>query len=1054
MRFGTPLRIATAALLAGGLVATAPPEPAPAAATDTAFNSGTGTLNVDYASYLAKHDVVYSRPNTNPLHGLTVGNGRTGAMVWSENGLSMQVSGVDLAEQSTYAAGNVNLFSNPRFDTGYTTFQQRLSLYDGTLTTRYDNNRTVTIMGSPNSEVMGIHVDDARPGVTSIGLDLSMWDPNTVQNIADVPDLQTWRTVSTFADAAGAGLSRGQGDPNHFGYTLAATVEGAGFTTQVVDGTRVRLNITPTTNYTIWFTAASRINSPGFDSAAQARNQLNAVKTTGYASTLNNYRAWWHDFWAKSFVQYSNAGGDADYLENVYYLATYMIAAGGYGNYPFHFMNGVFRATQDRSKWSNAYWHWNQRDIYNSFLASNHVDLAATSNRLWSRNYNVLKAYTTTRYGSDGLWVPETMGWDGNARGTVNSDFVNDIYSTGPEAAYQMYLQYRYTNDEAYLRDTAYPFMREVVKFYEDVLSYDATADQYYMASSNARETYWDVRNAISDLAAVRLLFPLTIQTSQQLGLDAGLRTNWQTIVNKLAPYQVQNGAYLPYDPPTSQNRNGENVALELVWPNDQTGIGYPDQQTAINTWNTRPHPYDNVWANDHVHAARLGLGNEAFQGMKLMLQKYQNYPNGLTANDNGVFEYLGIHLMAMNESLLQSYNDKIRVFPAVPTDASFVGKFTLLAKDGFLVSSEREAGEVKYVGIKSQYGKPARVVNPWSGQQVRVRRTSDNAILVTSSAAELSFATAANTAYVVERTAKPLSGYSTTTLRGAVNQGEKTLAGTAATLGLDTNGSMVNDAMLTYDSDWRLTTKRGVGDYNDDAHYSSVVGAVASYTFVGTGVDYLTERNGDMGNVDVYLDDVFQSNVNLHVTTGRQVRQVVFSRYGLPNGTHTIRIVNKSSAGIGMVDALRIVTGVGAPTPDPAPTLPASVIALRAAANGKYVGAASAGAAPLIAGAAAIGPWERFDLVDLGGGNVALRAQVNNQYVCADNNGANPLIANRATAGGWETFAMVRNPDGTVSLRAKVNGKYVSAVNAGAEPLIANRDAIGTWEKFSLVNL
>ncbi|MEK8106198.1 glycoside hydrolase family 95-like protein [Micromonospora sp. M12] len=112
------------------------------------------------------------------------------------------------------------------------------------------------------------------------------------------------------------------------------------------------------------------------------------------------------------------------------------------------------------------------------------------------------------------------------------------------------------------------------------------------------------------------------------------------------------------------------------------------------------------------------------------------------------------MHLTAMNESLLQSYNDKIRVFPAVPTDSSFVGKFTLLAKDGFLVSSEREAGEVKYVGLRSQYGKTAWVVNPWGSQEVRVRRTSDNAVLTTTSAAEISFATAANTVYVVERTA------------------------------------------------------------------------------------------------------------------------------------------------------------------------------------------------------------------------------------------------------------------------------------------------------------
>ncbi|MEU4339251.1 carbohydrate-binding protein [Micromonospora lupini] len=1051
MKLSASLRTAAVALLAAGLIAAVLPRPAPAAAsvTEAAFNSGNGTVDVDYASYLAKHDIVYNRPNINPLHGLTVGNGRTGAMVWSENGLSMQVSGVDLAEQSAYAAGNVNLFSNPAFDAGYTTFQQRLSLYDGTLTTRYDNNRTVTVMGAPNSEVMGIHVEDVRPGTASVGLDLSLWDPKSVQNVADVPNLNTWQTVSTFADSSGVGFSRGQADPNHFGYTFAATVEGASFSSQVVDGTRVRLNITPTTSYTIWLTAASRINSPGFDSVSQARSQLATVKSVGYAPILTSYRAWWHEFWAKSFVQYSNGSGDADYLENVYYLATYMIAAGGYGNYPAHFINGVFRATQDRSRWSSAYWHWNQRDLYNSFFASNHVDLAAVSNRLYSRNYDALKAFTRARYGSDGLWVPETMGWDGNARGTINSDFVNDIYTTGPEVAYQMYLQYRYTNDEAYLRDTAYPFMREVVKFYEDKLSYDAATDRYEMVSSNARETYWDVRNAISDLAAVRMLFPLTIQAGQQLGLDAGSRTNWQTILDKLAPYQVQNGTYLPHDPPASQNRNGENVALELVWPNDQTGIGYPDQQIASQTWNVRPHPYDNIWANDHVHAARLGMGNEAFQGMKYMLQKYQNYPNGLTANDNGVFEYLGIHLMAMNESLLQSYNDKIRVFPAVPTDSSFVGRFTLLANDGFLVSSEREAGEIKYVGLKSLHGKQARVVNPWNGQQVRVRRTSDNAILTTSSAAELGFATTANTVYVLERTAKPLSGYTGTTVRGAANQAEKTLSGTAATLGLDANGSMINDAMLTYDSGWRLTSKRGVGDYNDDTHHTSVVGAVASYTFVGTGVEYITERNGDTGNVDVYLDDVFQANVDLYVTGPRQVRQVVFAKYGLPDGRHTIRIVNKSSPKIGIIDALRILAGT--PTPPPPPT-PGGVVALRAVINGKYVSASSAGAGNLIAGAAELGLSERFDLVELGNGDVALRAKMNNQYVCAENNGAEPLVANRASIGAWERFALIRNSDGTVSLRAQTNGKYVSAENSGAEPLIANRDTIGAWERFSLV--
>ncbi len=494
-------------------------------------------------------------------------------MAWNQNGLTMQVSGVDLAEQSTYAAGNLNLQTSPAMDSGYTTFQQRLSLYDGTLTTKYDSNRTVTVLGSPNSEVMGVHVEDSRGGVGSISLELSLWDMNTVQNIADVPDLNTWRTVSTFADSTGVGLSRGQTDANGFGYTFAATVEGAAYSAQTVNGTRVRLNITPSSSYTIWFTAASRINAPSRNSVQQAKNQLAAVKSTGYGTTLTNYKNWWHSFWQKSFVQY-NAGG-SDYLENVYYLSTYMIAAGGYGNYPLHFINGVFRATQDNSKWSNGYWYWNQRDVYNSFYSANHPELMRTFNNLYARNLGALKSYTVTRYNTDSLWVPETMGWDGNARGTVGSDYVNDIYSTGTEAAYNMYLYYRYTNDANYLRDVAYPFMKDSARFYQNRLSRNGS--QYYMASSNSHETYWDVRNAITDLAAVRLLFPLTIQVSTQLGLDSGLRAGWQDVLNNLAPYQVQNGAYLPHDPPISQTRNNENVALELVWPYDQTGIGYAD---------------------------------------------------------------------------------------------------------------------------------------------------------------------------------------------------------------------------------------------------------------------------------------------------------------------------------------------------------------------------------------------------------------------------------------------------------------------------------------------
>ncbi|MFC5530560.1 beta/gamma crystallin-related protein [Cohnella yongneupensis] len=764
-----------------------------ASSTTQAFNSSTGVLNVDYANYLSKHDVVYNGPVTDTKSGLTVGNGRVGAMVWNTTGgLTMQVQGVDASEEGFASQGLVNLYSNPGFDSGYSTYQQRLSLYDGLVTTKYDNNRTITIMGQPNSEVIGIHVDDSRTGLSNVTLDLSIWDVSTFSG-GDVPDINTWRTVSTFVDPTVVGFSRGQTDANKFGYTMAATVEGASFTTQSVDGRKVRLNITPSSSYTIWIATASRLNAPSNNSVNQAKTLLTNVKNTGYSTTLNNYKNWWHDFWGKSFVQYSNGSGDADYLESFYYLSTYMIAAGGFANYPNHFINGAFSAVNDNDsgKWSNAYWYWNQRDVYHSFLASNHADMVNIFNNLYSRNYNALKSYTMTRYGIDGIWVPETMGWNASAAGTIGSDYTQDIMTTGMEAAMNMYAQYKYTNDSAYLSNTAYPFIREATKFLAAKLSFNSTTGKYYMASSNVHEQHWDVQNAITDLAAVRAMFPVAIQTSTTLGVDATLRTQWQNILNNLVAYPVDSAnpnQYAPHTPPISQNRNNENTILDLVWPYNVSGIGASDQQMLVNNYNNRLYKYDNnnVWDPGPIQAARLGLGDEAYLGMKKMIQRYQDYPNGRTTNTNGEFEYIGVHLIAMNESLLQSYNDKIRVFPALPSDASMNAKFTLLASGGFLVSSEKEAGEIKYVGVKSLYGKQATVVNPWGTQQVRVRKASDNSIVLTTSSAEFNFATAANTVYVVERTAKTLSSYTAETLTGTANQSKKTItiSGVERTLG------------------------------------------------------------------------------------------------------------------------------------------------------------------------------------------------------------------------------------------------------------------------------
>jgi subtilisin family serine protease len=124
----------------------------------------------------------------------------------------------------------------------------------------------------------------------------------------------------------------------------------------------------------------------------------------------------------------------------------------------------------------------------------------------------------------------------------------------------------------------------------------------------------------------------------------------------------------------------------------------------------------------------------------------------------------------------------------------------------------------------------------------------------------------------------------------------------------------------------------------------------------------------------------------------------------------------------------------------------------LKARVNGKLVTAESAGTLPLIARGTALGPWEKFDVVDTGDGFVALLAKANGKYVTAPATGTSPLIASRTTIGAAEKFTVVDNVDGSVSLKANSNGKYVMAENYGKSPLIAKSTAVGSWERFDFV--
>ncbi len=179
-----------------------------------------------------------------------------------------------------------------------------------------------------------------------------------------------------------------------------------------------------------------------------------------------------------------------------------------------------------------------------------------------------------------------------------------------------------------------------------------------------------------------------------------------------------------------------------------------------------RHPPYRNAITPGAIVSARLGLADKVVERLHNMVAYLQHFNQGLFYNldhwnnlsryssllgedkltdqrdyifdertrynkpgtgNSGLWTYpfvqcgmetIGIFGTAVNEMLLQSHENKIRLFPATPKD--WATAFTLLARGGFRVSAcKNKEGFIAGADIESELGNVCRIQNPWPKQKV-----------------------------------------------------------------------------------------------------------------------------------------------------------------------------------------------------------------------------------------------------------------------------------------------------------------------------------------------
>jgi alpha-L-fucosidase 2 len=434
-----------------------------------------------------------------------------------------------------------------------------------------------------------------------------------------------------------------------------------------------------------------------------------------FGKMLESHRAWWHDFYPKSFVSIPDPQAESFYWIQWYKLAS----ASRPDSPPLDEIGPWFRKTQ----WPRIWWNLNIQIAYLPVYTGNRLELGeAFVNFIDQKRANFFRNGKDLWHFDDVATVPHTtdnqgLGGNGSRGGYVNpADF--------PWALHDYYLHYRSTMDHSMVTDhdqhAFYPLLRGAMNLYLHIMK-EGGDGKLHLPKLNSPEFADDVDNNYQ-LSLFRWGCRTLLDLNERYQINDPLAPKWRDALDRLVPYAVDETGL----------RIGPNVAMHashrhwshllMIHPlHIMTGDRPRERdlmKRSIHHWLTVGNQ-EQTWPSARAAGASLyatlGDGDNAIdQIQRHMAGTSFVQPNTMyIEGGNPVVECSIILNGSVQDMLLQSWGDKIHVFPAVPrswnkwNDAVF---HDLRAEGAFLVSAAWKDGRTSWIRIKSLAGEPCRI--------------------------------------------------------------------------------------------------------------------------------------------------------------------------------------------------------------------------------------------------------------------------------------------------------------------------------------------------------
>ena len=649
---------------------------------------------VDWPAFMARHDLVFETLPTQFDCGAFLGNGLLGAMIYrdGDNRLRFEMGRADVTEHRR---------DNNRLPIGGLVLETAGKIQDGTMRLDLWNaevrGTVTTEKGSIQFRTL-IHTD-----VMAMILDLETSDGEKAARFAWVPGHgQDKRNQQEFKDPPNPPATTETIDgltvciqPRHAGGEFATAWK----ETATPKGRRVVLSIAD--------------SFPGNTSRREVVETVQKTVATDFDRLVASHREWWHQLYPKSFVSVPDPK-----LESFYWIQFYKLgSASRPDRVPVDLLGPWFRDTG----WPRIWWNLNIQTLYLPVYAANQLELGESFVRfLDTKRANFVRNAKEIYGFDDCATVPHTTCYEGlRGDGTcAPGNFINPGDFTW--ALHNYYLHYRYSMDHTLITDQSqhafYPLLRGSINLYLRLLTKGADG-RLHLPVQHSPE-YGNAADNNYNLALLRWGCQTLIDLNQRYRLNDPLLPRWQETLANLTPYPVdENGLRVGSDVAfTMSHRHWSHILmvhpLHIMDANDPANRDL--LYKSIHHWLTVDGGRGVFgWSRAAAASlyAALGDGDNAIASIhQHMSDKRFVRPNTMYIEGSPVIECSIVLARSLQDMLIQSHNNLIRVFPAVPAAWPNAVFHNLRTEGAFLVSAERKAGRTQWVRVKSLAGEPCRI--------------------------------------------------------------------------------------------------------------------------------------------------------------------------------------------------------------------------------------------------------------------------------------------------------------------------------------------------------